>query len=223
MTNSLVTLLREFYDEFYDNPFICNYPSSAASMTLHLKSLSSILLDENDVSKHTPSPCRWRSRTLHALDIDANPLRVGDWDMNVDGFPLRPGFRGVTWSRQFGYYVSEASEMSSDSNEDKEDAILKQEYYLKQRNLDRNIDTFVALQRCCGEYDPIPEINYEASDDGSHTDCDPTPEADYGALDGGTHTDSDSDFAQQKGYDKHFEQMLEEYEMMMTYGEDYYY
>eukprot|EP00966_Prymnesium_polylepis_P160337 3706631-Prymnesium_polylepis.1 len=61
-----------------------------------LEALSEALLDPD------PQPCvrdrvlwdGWASASLYALDLNADPGRVGFFEDVWDGFPLRPGRRG---------------------------------------------------------------------------------------------------------------------------------
>jgi len=87
-----------------DTESICWLSSMAEWLTDHLRELSVMLLGEEiDAVNYKHSMCGWRSRRLYGLDLAADPHRVGVWDLVVEQFPLRPGFRGVTWSRCNGY------------------------------------------------------------------------------------------------------------------------
>ena len=188
MTDVLVDALRDVHD----SPFFPRV-STAASLAEQLDSLAELLLYESEAG-WLPSVRRdlflshervdigdlvplseWGNRALYALDLAANPHRVGihDWDFRVNHFPLRPGLRGVTWSRDSGYEVSEEEDLLGWwSDEDDEDVAEREEFLCKQRSLDRNIDTFVALYKARGECDPIPQSNLPWPYREAHTDSD---------------------------------------------------
>ena len=113
-----------------------------------LKALSEALLDPD------PRPCvrgrvlwdGWASASLYALDLNADPQRVGFFEDVWDGFPLRPGRRGVEWSREYGYRVYD-DETGASRTWDSDDCAEHAAYLERQLRLDRNIETACALMR----------------------------------------------------------------------------
>lgn len=183
--------------EIYDNPFI-HEPTSASLLLYKLKCLAEALLDKGDVCDSTKLPLGgWPSCKLFALDLEANPHRVGDWEFNVELFPLRPGCRGTTWSRAHGYEVCEDD--GGYSSDDEEDTRNREEFLEKQRRLDRNIETFCTLNLNRDECDPVPTDHYSDSDQERQTESE---DEDVPGV-----------------YNKHFDLQCLDYDELLTCGE----
>jgi hypothetical protein len=134
---------------------------------------------------------------LFALDLGASPRRFGDWEWNVELFPLRPGHRGVTWNRAHGYEVCEDD--GGHSSDDEEDARCREVFLEKQRRLERNVETFCALSLNRGECDPVPVDRY------SDSDCEPQ-------------TDSEDEEDVPGRYNKHFDRQCLDYDEFLSCG-----
>ena len=194
MCDHLIDCLRDVAD----NPFIPE-PTSASLLLHKLKSLADALLGESDGCESAKLPLGgWSNCMLFALDLEANPRRVGDWDFNVEFFPLRPGRRGVTWSREHGYEVCE-DDGGYSSDEDEEDTRSREAFLEKQRRLGPNIETFCALSLNGGECDPVPVDRYSDSDRGPQTDSE--DEEDTPGV-----------------YNKHFDRRCLDYDELLSCG-----
>jgi hypothetical protein len=140
-------------------------------LTSALKELAESLLETESARPFDTRLIPWPSRNLLALDlaVDYGARGLWPWKDHVENFPLRPGFKGVVWSRTRGYEVVEDGGWSTDDDDDEDDKRERQNFLRSQRRLDRNIETHSALLGA-GQCDPVPEIHYADSDTDNDTD-----------------------------------------------------
>jgi hypothetical protein len=133
--------LREWHDNFAFTPFF----SVKMRVTAGLKFLADQLMqDSQPATRHAPTWDGWPTQSLYALDLRGEPWRLGFCEDVWDYFPLKPGLRGVVWSRESGY---ECTGDKSDHSDPETESEYQELFVERQRRLERNIETAVALMR----------------------------------------------------------------------------